>query len=228
MYREHDLHGRRKSDPQKVRIASRLRRETTMTLEWIASRLCMGAATHVASLRQRHNEKGLSSEETLFPHMIARLTALDMAQLEPLVSASQREGFGFLVRLRDEWVSGANRFSKPGEALFGMFDSGHLVGVGGINRQSDSTGRLRRFYVLPSHRRQGYGRRLLRHILSHAAKHFRLVVLHTTTESGDRFYRACGFMRIPDSSDPTHRVELPEAEHDAPPIAARPGSRFKA
>jgi hypothetical protein len=60
------LQGRRKSDPQKVRIASRLRRETTMALEWIADRLCMGAATHVASLLQRHNQKGPSSEETLF------------------------------------------------------------------------------------------------------------------------------------------------------------------
>jgi len=36
MYREQVLHGRRKSDPQKVRIAARLRRETTMTLEWLA------------------------------------------------------------------------------------------------------------------------------------------------------------------------------------------------
>jgi hypothetical protein len=26
------------------------------------------------------------------------------------------------VPLRDEWISGANRFSKPGEALFGVFD----------------------------------------------------------------------------------------------------------
>jgi hypothetical protein len=32
MYRAQDLHGRRKSDPQKVRIAARLCRETTMTL----------------------------------------------------------------------------------------------------------------------------------------------------------------------------------------------------
>jgi putative transposase len=48
-----DLHGRRKSDPQKVRIATRLRHETTMTLEWIAQRLYMGAATHVASLLHR-------------------------------------------------------------------------------------------------------------------------------------------------------------------------------
>jgi hypothetical protein len=61
-----DLQGRRKSDPQKVRIASRLRRETTMTLEWIADRLCMGAATHVASLLQRRNQEGRNSEETLF------------------------------------------------------------------------------------------------------------------------------------------------------------------
>jgi hypothetical protein len=31
-----DLQSRRKSDPQQVRIAARLRRETTMTLEWIS------------------------------------------------------------------------------------------------------------------------------------------------------------------------------------------------
>ena len=42
---EQDLHGRRKSGPQKVRIAARLRQETTMTLEWVANRLCMGAPT---------------------------------------------------------------------------------------------------------------------------------------------------------------------------------------
>jgi REP element-mobilizing transposase RayT len=63
---EQDLQGRRKSDPQKVRIAARLRRETTMTLDWIAGRLSMGAATHVASLLQRVNQKGQGSEETLF------------------------------------------------------------------------------------------------------------------------------------------------------------------
>ena len=61
-----DLQDRRKSDPQQVRIAARLRRETTMTLERIADRLCLGAATHVASLLQRQSQKGPSSEETLF------------------------------------------------------------------------------------------------------------------------------------------------------------------
>ena len=61
-----ELQGRRKGDPHKVRIAARLRRETTMTLEWIADRLSMGAATHVASLLQRYNQKGASSGETWF------------------------------------------------------------------------------------------------------------------------------------------------------------------
>jgi hypothetical protein len=60
-----DLQCRRKSDPHKVQIAARLRRETTMTLEWIADRLCMGAATHVASLLQRHCQKGPSHGLTL-------------------------------------------------------------------------------------------------------------------------------------------------------------------
>jgi hypothetical protein len=61
-----DLQGRRKGDPQKVRIAARLRRETTMTLQWIADRLCMGAGTHVAFLLQHHQRDQARSEDTLF------------------------------------------------------------------------------------------------------------------------------------------------------------------
>jgi hypothetical protein len=47
---EADLAGRRKGDPGKVRIARRLRHETTMTLAWIARRLQMGAWTYVSNL----------------------------------------------------------------------------------------------------------------------------------------------------------------------------------
>jgi len=47
-------------------MAARLRRETTMTLEWIANRLCIGAATHLAALPQRQNQKPENSEKTLF------------------------------------------------------------------------------------------------------------------------------------------------------------------
>jgi GNAT superfamily N-acetyltransferase len=146
--------------------------------------------------------------------MIERLTTLDLAQMERLLVESQREGFRFLARLRDEWSSGANRFDKPGEALFGLFDGRELVGIGGVNRLDGLTGRIRRFYILPSHRRQGLGGCLLRHILNYAANHFRYVVLRTDTESGDCFYRACGFTRIRDSRDPTHRMQLAGAGPD--------------
>jgi hypothetical protein len=61
-----ELQGCRKGDPQKVRIAARLQREATMTLAWIADRLCMGTDTHVASLLQRYNQSGANSGETLF------------------------------------------------------------------------------------------------------------------------------------------------------------------
>jgi hypothetical protein len=46
---EADLERYRKGDRRKVRIARRLRQETTMTLKWIADRLRMGTWTHVAN-----------------------------------------------------------------------------------------------------------------------------------------------------------------------------------
>ena len=49
-WEETDLRERRKGDPDKVRIARRLREETTMTLAWIAQRLHMGVWTHVSNL----------------------------------------------------------------------------------------------------------------------------------------------------------------------------------
>jgi putative transposase len=44
-----DLAKQRKGDVRKVRIARRLRQETTMTLKWIAQRLRMGTWTHVTN-----------------------------------------------------------------------------------------------------------------------------------------------------------------------------------
>ena len=49
------LNQRRKGDVEKIRIAQRLRAETTMTLEWIAQRLQLGSIGYVAHcLRQLH------------------------------------------------------------------------------------------------------------------------------------------------------------------------------
>jgi len=49
---------RRKGDVGKVGIAQRLRRETTMTLAWIAHRLRMGTSTHLAHLLYWERRRG--------------------------------------------------------------------------------------------------------------------------------------------------------------------------
>src|SRR6266540_1154290 len=45
-----ELRDRRKGDTGKVQIAGRLRKETTMSLKWIAQELQMGSWTYVATL----------------------------------------------------------------------------------------------------------------------------------------------------------------------------------
>jgi hypothetical protein len=47
------LERRRKGDAKKLQAARRLRRETTMSLNWIAKRLRMGAAGSLANLLRR-------------------------------------------------------------------------------------------------------------------------------------------------------------------------------
>jgi hypothetical protein len=49
-WNEPQLVATRKGDPQKVKIALRLRKETTMKLSWIANRLHMGTKTHLSHL----------------------------------------------------------------------------------------------------------------------------------------------------------------------------------
>jgi len=57
-WKEADLRRRRKSDPVKIGLATRLRRETTMTLKWIAERLQMGAWTHLNKRLYEHRKAG--------------------------------------------------------------------------------------------------------------------------------------------------------------------------
>jgi hypothetical protein len=49
-WKESALGEHRKGDPRKIKVALRLRRETTMTLAWIADRLKMGTKTHLVHL----------------------------------------------------------------------------------------------------------------------------------------------------------------------------------
>jgi len=49
-WEESDLEQHRKGAPQKLKIALRLRQQTTMTLAWVAQRLQMGTKTHLSHL----------------------------------------------------------------------------------------------------------------------------------------------------------------------------------
>ena len=61
-----DLAGRPKGDARKVRIAQRLRRETTMTLAWIGDRLYLGAPGYVSCLpyRKEGNQRQAEDENS--------------------------------------------------------------------------------------------------------------------------------------------------------------------
>jgi hypothetical protein len=64
-WREEELARRRKGDRVKVKLAQRLRRETTMSLKWIAGRLQMGSWTYVSNLlhEKRKQQICVNSED---------------------------------------------------------------------------------------------------------------------------------------------------------------------
>src|SRR5207249_6785208 len=95
---------------------------------------------------------------------IEPLHDLTSSSVGELVAESERLGLRLVRRLADEWATGANRFDRPGEILFGAFIDGRLVGVGGLNIDpyagDERVGRLRHLYVLSAFRRMGVGRQL--------------------------------------------------------------------
>jgi hypothetical protein len=57
--REEDLPGMRKGDKFKVLLAGRLRRETAMSLRWIARRMHMGSWTYVSNLLHEKRKQSI-------------------------------------------------------------------------------------------------------------------------------------------------------------------------
>jgi len=60
------------------------------------------------------------------------------------------EGIGNVGRLMDDWLSGVERFTKPGETLLAAYDYETFVGIGGVTVEPDPTHRamrMRRLYV---------------------------------------------------------------------------------
>jgi hypothetical protein len=74
-WKEAELARRPKGDPEKIRIARRLRAETTASLRWVAARLHMGAWTSAANALYRKTDAAKSPRRAASPKPAARAPA---------------------------------------------------------------------------------------------------------------------------------------------------------
>ena len=116
---------------------------------------------------------------------------------ELLRAEAAAEGFRHVETLRDEWESGANRFTQPGEQLLAAFDGEVLAGIGGVTRDYALPGglRMRRFYIRPTFRRCGAGRLLAATLLADAKRLGRSVTLRAPYPQAAAFWESLGFVR---------------------------------
>ncbi|MBY6054753.1 GNAT family N-acetyltransferase [Cytobacillus firmus] len=144
---------------------------------------------------------------------VKQLKSLFYIDLAHLVKESKEEGFRFLERLVNDYEDGTNKFNKPGESLYGLFNKeGVLIAIGGLNidpfSNEEKVGRLRRFYVSKDYRRNGLGKHLLNQIIYDAKNYYKVLVLHTDTEQGDSFYISFGFSKGNLYPNSTHYLNL--------------------
>lgn len=127
--------------------------------------------------------------------------------ISTLTRFATAEGIGIIDTLIAEWVSGANRFTRPGEVLFVARIDGRLAGTGGLTYDYNfhDALRMRRFYVHPEFRRHGVARALADRVIAEARPHAAWLTCHTGTESGRRFWERMGFVPVPLA---THTHEL--------------------
>src|SRR5438874_10029175 len=101
---------------------------------------------------------------------------LPVHSFEQLQREALQEGFHFIERFWKEWENGTNRFTEPGEKLFGCMDRATLVAIGGLNQDPfdgrGGIGRIRRVYVRPAWRNQGIGQALVQALVENARTNF--------------------------------------------------------
>lgn len=124
--------------------------------------------------------------------------------IEELRAEATGEGFRFVDKLVAEWLSGTNRFSRPGEVFLVAFRATDLVAFGGLNRDpytdESGVGRLRHLYIRKSNRRSGLGSALVQELLDHAESTFHLVRLRTATREAADFYVRLKFHVVQDET----------------------------
>jgi GNAT superfamily N-acetyltransferase len=117
-----------------------------------------------------------------------------------LLNESKINGYDFIQRTIDDWNSGVNKFSKPGEKLWGLVLATDLIAIGGINLdpyvEDINIGRVRHLYVQESHRRKGYATLLMNAIINKGRQHFNVLRLFTDNPAASEFYSTLGFQKV--------------------------------
>jgi GNAT superfamily N-acetyltransferase len=136
----------------------------------------------------------------------------DPMQLSPLATEATADGHRMVARLIEEWITGENRFDKPGERTYLASLDGQICGVCGLNIDpfagDINVGRVRRLYVSASVRRQGIGSVLIERLVGDAMGHFRELHLRTHDTGASAFYESVGFMPVVAMEQCTHRRSL--------------------
>jgi uncharacterized damage-inducible protein DinB/GNAT superfamily N-acetyltransferase len=129
-----------------------------------------------------------------------------------LLQESEASGYRFLRRVAEEWASGKNRFSGPGEALLGAEIGGILVGVCGLSidphLHDPRIGRIRNVYVLAEYRGRNIGRLLVHEAINLARSHFSSLRLRGEESGPARLYESLGFLACSGASSCTHILEF--------------------
>ena len=121
------------------------------------------------------------------------------------------EGYRHIERLADEWIAGAMRFDREGEALIAATPSLELPGIGGLTIDPSQPGALcmRRFYIRAAFRRNEIGRAIAENLLARARVSRRPLSVNAGVRS-EPFWEALGF--IPDLRDGHTHAILPTEE----------------
>jgi ribosomal protein S18 acetylase RimI-like enzyme len=131
---------------------------------------------------------------------------------EALLADSLKGGHRFILRLKADWLSGANDFSKSGECLRAAVEGGKLIGIGGINidpyLNDKANGRIRHLYVHSRFRRKNVASIILKELEKDAVCHFDLLTLRTNNPEADLFYLKLGFCRVQGHPFLTHQKAL--------------------
>lgn len=104
-----------------------------------------------------------------------------------------------LLLLADEQESMIDRYLERGE-LFVLDDNG-VKAVCVVTDEGDGVCELKNIAVTPESQRQGYGKKLIKHLLSYySGRYNRMIVGTGDVPSSVGFYKSCGF-------EYSHRIE---------------------